>query len=638
MSNALVINPAPHFRMPAIMNSADLKHHFMPTFLSSSFTPKLISSPRHFKQITLRPPHHHSTSIYMRASKSSRNFDYIIVGGGAAGCVLANRLTEDHSCRVLLLESGKRDTKPYIHIPLGFPYLLGSDVDWAFTSEPEAHLNGRRLYFPRGKVLGGSHAISVMLYHRGDRADYERWQQLGAKEWGPADVLPYFIKSEGHTGKKLRPGVHGVEGPLSVSDLVCMNPMSKAFLNASNDQGIENNPDFNDWSRPQTGVGPFQVTQRNGQRTTPSTSYLEKAKGRKNLTVEVGASVERVQISQVDAKPTATGVEFVDSEGSCHTVNADKEVVLAGGVFASPQLLMLSGIGPGNHLKEMGIRVMVDNPNVGLNLQDHPAVMTSYFSRDPQGDKRKSSTYYTEQTGRNPLTLFKYFFMGRGPLTSPMCEAGGFVKTRPGLQSADLQLRFIPFFSEPDPYESLSEFSTRGDYLRNQANRPAGFTLQSVLARPKSRGSVKLQTLDVRDAMRIHGNWMAEDEDIQTLVEGIKLCRNIAKQEPFAEYRGEERYPGPDISTDKDLEQYVKDTCHTANALVGTCRMGTFDAVVDNELRVKGVDRLRVIDSSVMPTLPGGQSGSPTMMIAEKGADLLKASAAKEAEKVQVLS
>lgn len=584
---------------------------------------------------------------------SSSTVDYIVVGGGAAGCVLASRLSEDPTKRVLLLEAGGRDTKRMIHIPLGFPYLLGSDVDWAYTTEPEAALGGRRLYLPRGKVLGGSHAISVMLYQRGDTADYGRWDAAagGNAGWAAADMLPYFKRSEANTrvlggggadGAAAGGGqseadaarIHGADGPLAVSDLRCVNEMSSAFLSAATAAGLPRNPDFNDWERSQEGVGLFQVTQRNGARATPATTYLAAARGRKNLTVLTGVMVERVTMAAAagGSPPRATGVEYIDADGQRHAVAAAVETVLAGGVFTSPQLLMLSGIGPAEELRSHGIPVVVDAPGVGANLQDHPATMVSYLSREPQADKRKSSVFYTEKTGKSLLTLLRYAFGGKGPLTSPMCEAGGFVTTpsavADGRTSADLQLRFIPFASEPDPYSSLGEFAAGGSYLTNSSSRPAGFTLQSVVARPVSRGRVSLKSASVTDRPVIEAGWMKSEEDVATLVDGMKLCRKIAAQEPFSPYRGTERFPGGDVVSDADLADYARSTCHTANALVGTCALGD---VVDAQLRVKGVAGLRVVDSSVMPTIVGGQTGAATMALAEKGADMIRADAVAEA-------
>lgn len=581
----------------------------------------------------------YSSPIPTAFTKST--YDYIIVGGGAAGCVLANRLSADSSNNVLLIETGPSSSSFLINMPLGFPKLLGSPWDAAFITHPEPHLADRRLYFPRGRMVGGSHAISVMLYHRGHPYDYNLWERAAGESWSADAVAPYFLRSQTQLASDKRDSPHhGNHGPLPVSDLRRVNPMTSAFLDAAVSQGLPRNTDFNDWNHDQSGVGQFQVTQRDGNRATPATTYLASARGRRNLTVYSETIVERILFETSSSnEPVAVGVSIADSKGRRRTIRASKEIILSSGVYGSPQLLMLSGIGPGKHLTSHGIPVVVDSPSVGQNLQDHAASMLTFHSQNPYADKRHSSTYYTEATGKNVGTLLNYLFRGRGPLTSPMCEAGAFVRTQNDLQACDLQIRFIPFFSEPDPYASLADFANGGNYLENKSNRPAGFSLQSVVARPQSRGSVELRSGDARDSMLIQANWMSDERDLRTLVEGTKLCRQIAGDDAFNPYRGEEQYPGPNCISNEDLEAYVRETCHTANAMVGTCSMGkSSDSVVDAELRVRGVQRLRVIDSSVMPTLPGGQSGAPTMMVAEKGADIVLSSARTERSAVSVSS
>ncbi|KAA8494096.1 Alcohol dehydrogenase acceptor [Porphyridium purpureum] len=550
--------------------------------------------------------------------------DYVIVGGGAAGCVLANRLSADKNVSVLLLEAGGKGDSFKISVPLGFPYLCGSDIDWKYLSEPEEELHERRVYFPRGKMLGGSHSMSVMLYHRGEAADYEQWEAMGAEGWGPDGVLPFFKKSEHQHAKDMDSAFHSKSGPLSVSDLRRVNPLTKVFLEACEGAGMPRNEDFNNWNSRQDGMGTFQVTQREGMRESPATAYLRPVVGRRNLRVETHASVEKVLIDE--GSKTAVGVSYVNKDGRKVKIQARKEVILAAGSLATPQLLMLSGIGDRHMLDEFGIPVIQHLPGVGQNLQDQPAVMLSYQSPNPYVDKNKTQTYYTERTGKDIRSILSYLFLGNGPLTSPMCEAGGFVRSDPSQRSCDLQLRFIPFVSEPDPYHSLGDFATGGEYLTNKSNRPAGFTLQSVVTRPKSRGYVALRSADFRDRPMVVPRWLEDKADLKTMVEGIKLCRKIASQSQFAQFRGDELYPGPQLSSDADLESYIRESCHTANAVVGSCRMGALDddsAVVDPSLRVKHIKNLRVIDSSVMPTLPGGQAGAPTMMIAEKGAELV---------------
>eukprot|EP00183_Erythrolobus_madagascarensis_P006438 CAMPEP_0185846900 /NCGR_PEP_ID=MMETSP1354-20130828/2365_1 /TAXON_ID=708628 /ORGANISM="Erythrolobus madagascarensis, Strain CCMP3276" /LENGTH=666 /DNA_ID=CAMNT_0028547119 /DNA_START=173 /DNA_END=2173 /DNA_ORIENTATION=- len=583
--------------------------------------------------------------------RQRKQYDYVIVGGGAAGCVLANRLSEDRNVSVLLIESGGKGDSLRVSIPLGFPYLPGSDIDYKYESEPEDSLFNRRVFFPRGRMLGGSHAMSVMLYHRGAAADYNAWEsEYGASGWNADDVLPYFRKSAHQTRKlgkedknnKKRPMAdpefHAKGGPLTVSDLRCVNPLSKAFLEAAEDAGIPLNSDFNDWKKDQAGVGTFQVTQRDGMRESPKTAYLQPALGRRNLTVMTECIVERVLLETVDDGQgvEAKGVAFFDGDNRRVTVSAKQEVIVAAGSIATPQLLMLSGVGPRKELEAVGVPVTIDAPGVGQNLQDQPAAMLSIESKQPYVDKRKSDVYYTEATGKSISTLLKYLFLGSGPLTSPMCEAGGFVRSDGSKteQSCDLQLRFIPFVSEPDPYFSLGDFATGGAYLENKSNRPAGYTLQTVLARPKSRGHVTLKSADVRDRPVIHANWLENEDDLKAMVRGIKMCREIAEKDALSKYGGAEVYPGKEAVSDKELETYVRESCHTANAIVGTCRMGADDddmAPLDSQLKVKGVQRLRVVDSSVMPTLPGGQAGAPTMMIAEKAADMIRAEAAAAA-------
>lgn len=561
-------------------------------------------------------------------------YDYIIVGAGAAGCVLANRLSANSDNSVLLIESGPSKNSFLQNMPVGFPSLLGSDIDYALITQPEPHLDDRRLYFPRGRVVGGSHAISAMLYHRGHPHDYLQWEKVAGSDWSPDAVLPYFVRSQSQRSiEKRKQSHHGKDGPLPVSDLATVNPMSSAFVDAAIAQGFPPNSDFNDWSKDQSGAGEFQVTQSEGNRATPATSYLDPIRTRPNLTVRTNTMVQRILFESESSQPLAVGIEIVDERGRRYIIRAKTEVILAAGVYASPQLLMLSGIGPAEHLDSHGIPVLVNNPSVGKDLQDHASVMLAFHSKDPFQDKFQPSIYYTEQTGKSIPILLNYLFQGKGPLTTPMCETGAFWRTSPDLDACDLQIRFIPFFADPNPYSSLADFAYGGlNYLQNRSNRPAGFAIQLVAARPRSRGYVHLRSSDPRDSVAVHANWMSEEADLKTLVEGLKLCRRIAHDDALAPYRGKEQFPGAEVQTDEDLASYIRSTCHTANAMVGTCAMGTSaTSVVDPQLRVRGVRGLRIIDSSVMPTLPGGQSGAPTMMIAEKGADFILENARHEA-------
>eukprot|EP00871_Galdieria_phlegrea_P005783 jgi/Galph1/692/GphlegSOOS_G5460.1 len=554
----------------------------------------------------------------------SREFDYVIVGGGAAGCVLASRLSASKKASVLLLEAGKEDDNFYLHVPMGFPFLIGSELDWKFSSETEERLLNRLIVLPRGKVLGGSHAISVMLYLRGAAQDYIEWEESGAQGWGPDDVLPYFIKSESRIGYS-NSRYHGKDGPLQVSDLPSPNEMTHAFVVAAQAADIAPNYDFNDWSRSQEGVGFFQVTQMDGKRVSPATAYLHPVRGRRNLHVETQRFVEKILFSREPGDvPRAIGVSYINTYGKRERAIAKKEVIVSAGTYGTPKLLMLSGLGPPNLLSSLNIPVLVPLDGIGSNLQDHPAVMLSCESPNPKKDKLKSHLYYTERTGKDLRVVLQWFLSGKGPLTSTLCEAGAFLKTDAQYSQPDLQLRFIPLFSEPDPYFALDDYASKGTHLRNQSNRTSGFSIQSVCIRPKSRGNIRLRSTDPMDSLIIESGWYSCEEDLQTLLKGIQISQKIAQTSPLSSYFGQQCFPSPDLMKEKDLVRYILSTSHTANASVGTCRMGNDkDAVVDSQLKVIGVNHLRIVDASVMPTIPGGQTGAPTMMIAEKAADMI---------------
>ncbi|GJQ10454.1 hypothetical protein GpartN1_g2245.t1 [Galdieria partita] len=554
----------------------------------------------------------------------SREFDYVIIGGGAAGCVVASRLSEDKRSTVLLLEAGKEDDNFYIHVPMGFPYLIGSDLDWKYHSTYDEKLLDRRVIWPRGKVLGGSHAISVMLYLRGSANDYREWERSGATGWGPEDVLPYFLKAENNL--RGASAYHGKGGPLRVSDLPSPNEMSHAFVVASQTLDIPPNKDFNDWSRSQEGVGFFQVTQADGKRVSPSTAYLDPVRGRRNLSVETQKHVEKILFArETGSAPRAMGVSYINSSGKRERAMVRKEVILSAGAYGTPQLLMLSGVGPPDVLVSLGIPPVMPLDGVGKNLQDHCAAMFSCKSKNPSKDKKRRDLYYTEETGKDWKTILTWVLAGKGPLTSTMCEAGAFLKTNSTFNDPDLQLRFIPFFSEADPYFSLSDYSSKGMFLRNRSSRPSGFSIQSVAIRPKSRGSLKIQSRDPAVIPTIESGWFSSQEDLETLLRGILISQKLAHASPLSSYFGEQCFPSTGLSKKDDIIRYILSTCHTANAVVGTCRMGTDKgAVVNPNLQVMGVERLRVVDASIMPCIPGGQTGAPTVMIAEKAADMIR--------------
>lgn len=518
-------------------------------------------------------------------------YDYVIVGAGSAGCVLANRLSEDPETTVLLLEAGGPDNKQEIRIPAAFSKLFRSRFDWAFFTEAQAHLHQRQLYWPRGKVLGGSSSINAMIYIRGNRRDYDAWRDLGNRGWGFQDVLPYFKKSEDQ--QRGASEYHGAGGPLHVADLRSVNPLSHAFVEAGVEIGFTRNEDFNGLE--QEGVGLYQVTQKRGRRHSAADAYLKPVLGRRNLTVRTGACVTRLLLEQ----KRAAGVNCVRGQQS-ETLRAEREVILCGGAIHSPHLLMLSGIGPADSLRAMGIAVVQDLPGVGQNLQDHLFLPVAYECTQPVSLDR------AETLGN----FLRYLLFGRGPLTSNIAEAGGFTRTRPGLAAPDLQFHFGPVY-----------------YLNHGFVRPKGygFSIGPTLIRPESRGAITLRSSDPFASPVIQPNYLSSDSELQVLVEGIKLARRIGGAGPFDRFRGAEQFPGAAAQGDDALAEYVRSAAETVYHPAGTCRMGQDAmAVVDDELRVRGLESLRVADASIMPTLVGGNTNAPTIMIAEKAADLIQ--------------
>jgi len=515
----------------------------------------------------------------------------VIVGAGSAGCVLAHRLTEDPKTTVLLLEAGGPDRAKEIEIPVAFCKLFKSAFDWAYYTEEQPHLNRRRLYWPRGKTLGGSSSINAMIYIRGNPRDYDHWHSLGNAGWSFADVLPYFKKAENH--QRGASEYRAVGGPLNVTDLRSINPLSRAFVEAGVELGLPWNSDFN--GAEQQGVGFYQVTQKRGKRQSAVGSYLKPAHSRPNLTVRTHAQATRVLFE----KMRAIGVAFIHN-GRPDRASATREVILSGGTVNSPHLLMLSGVGPAEHLKLLGIPVVVDLPGVGGNLQDHMIVAVAYECTQPV-------SLANAETFAN---LLRYFLFRKGPLTSNVAEAGGFVKTRPDLDAPDLQLTFGPVY-----------------YLDHGFTRPEGhgFTLGPTQLRPQSRGSITLRSADPFEPPAIQPNYLASDMDLQVFAEGIRLCRRLAQTKAFHRFRGKELYPGPSAQSDEAISEYLRQGLETLYHPVGTCKMGRDAmAVVDERLRVRGVEGLRVVDASIMPTITSGNTNVPTIMIAEKAADLIR--------------
>lgn len=516
--------------------------------------------------------------------------DYVIVGAGAAGCVLADELSAT-GATVILLEAGQRDRNPNAKIPAAFSKLFQTAHDWNYRTVPQAELNDREMYWPRGKMLGGSTSMNAMIYQRGHRATFDQWANEGNPGWGYGDLLPSFMHLEDQ--ERGASDFHGTGGGLSVSDIRSPNPLSRAFVDAAASMGFDRNDDFNDDT--QTGFGLYQVTQRKGVRCSAATAFLKPAMKRENLTVVTGAHVTRVIV----ANGRATGVEWSDKSQS-HVTTADCEVILSGGAINSPQLLMLSGIGPSEHLRELGIDVLHDAPNVGQNLIDHPACGVAYAVREP----------ITLAHAEEFKPLVEYVTKRTGPLSSNVGEAGGFVTLGEG-PIPDIQFHFAPAYFIAHGFESPET---------------DGLTIAPTLVDVKSRGEITLTSRDPYAAPRIDPRYFSDPTDLWLMVEGCKLGRELAHQPALAAFVDGEHLPGVDVTTDEQWVAHVRSQSESLYHPVGTCAMGPDDAaVVDSELRVRGVDGLRVADASVMPTIVNANTQAITMVIGKRAADFLKA-------------
>ena len=539
-----------------------------------------------------------------------REVDYIIIGAGSAGCVLANRLSADPDISVLLLEAGGRDWNPLIHIPLGTGKLVRSSMhSWGYWTEPEPHLDGRRLYWPRGKVLGGSSSINSMIYVRGHPRDYDTWAQLGNRGWSWDDVLPYFRRSEGHVDRP-SDDLHGTAGPLKVQRARGDNPLYDAFIAAGVQAGIAHNDDCN--GADQEGVCRYDFTIHNGRRASASVCYLRPALNRANLTVETGALTHRVTIEQ----GRAVGVEYARGQ-SLERVRARREVIVSGGALNSPQVLMLSGIGPADALQRRGISPVLDLPGVGQNLQDHLDIPLQYACPEPV------TLHSLIRLDRAALAMAQAALFRSGPAATFPAEGGAFVKTRPELEAPDMQWHFLIGLGAKRVRIPLLW------HLYKDRMDQDGFTIRMCQLRPESRGHVELASADPAERVRIFANYYATETDRQVFRDGLRMAREMVMQSAFDRWRGEELSPGPAVTSDAEIDAYVRRIAETIYHPVGTCRMGTDDgAVVDPTLKVHGVDGLRVVDASIMPRLIGGNTNAPTMMIAEKAADQILGKAA----------
>ena len=525
-------------------------------------------------------------------------YDYVIIGAGSAGCVLASRLTENPSTRVLLLEAGPPDDADEIHIPAALNLLFQSTYDWDFRTTPQERAGDRSIYWPRGRTLGGSSSINAMIYIRGNRLDYDGWRdEYGCTGWGYADLMPYFRRAEDNT--RGPSAYHGAGGPLSVSDLKHRSAMTRAFVAAARESGLPANEDFN--GARQDGVGFYQVTQRDGRRWSAADAYLRQAMGRPNLTVATDSRASRIVVEG----GRAIGVRYLQGDSEEFAV-AEAEVLLCAGAIGSPHLLMLSGVGPAAHLREHGIAVAVDSPGVGANLSDHPVVTAMWHT---PGTKA-----LWEENG--PRNLARWRLRHSGPLTSNIAEAGGFSRSRPSLSAPDLQWHALP---SPYQRQGLADPSIRALSLL--------ITLVSV----GSRGRIRLRTDDPRHKPLIDPAYLSDGADMEPLVEGIRMAREFASAVPLAKICKAELSPGIDVRTDTELRDFIRRDLATLYHPVGTCAMGgnsrlaasKLTSVVDPELRVRGVERLRVVDASVMPAVPRGNTNAPTIAIAEKAADLI---------------
>jgi choline dehydrogenase-like flavoprotein len=528
------------------------------------------------------------------------SYDYVIVGGGSAGCVLANRLSEDGAASVLLIEAGGRDLHPFIHIPLGMGKMHERDMfNWGYRTEPEPNMNDREIEAMRGKVLGGSSSINVMAYTRGNRGDYDRWAQKGALGWSYADVLPYFKRCE--TWERGENPWRGGAGPVGTEFAKTTDPVYDAWLDAAKAAGFPVTDDYN--GRQQEGFGRGQYTIRGGYRSSSATAYLRPAKSRPNLDVVTGALATRVLMQGT----RATGVEYIKGIRETVRVNADREVILSGGAFNTPPLLMLSGIGPADHLRATGIKPVVDLP-VGKNLQDHLAVII-FFERLNESVFRHDMRF-----DRMAVSMLRAYFFGTGPGTVVPGGLHAFVKTRPELAVPDIEFMF--------------RGAPADTHLWFPGIRPAyvdGYGIRPTLLHPDSRGEILLRSSDPREAPRIAYNFFSAPNDLPRLREGFKRAREVAYQAPMDAYRGRETSPGDAVKTDAEIDAFIRKTAITAHHPCGTCAMGTTpDTVTDPELRVRGVEHLRVVDASVMPDLVSAHINACVLMIAEKASDMIR--------------
>ncbi|GFR43618.1 hypothetical protein Agub_g4717 [Astrephomene gubernaculifera] len=560
---------------------------------------------------------------------NSDKYDYILVGGGTAGCVLANKLSADGKKKVLVLEAGPSGDALEVAVPAGITRLFAHPVlDWGMSSLTQKQLVSREVYLARGRLLGGSSGTNATLYNRGSAADYDSW---GLPGWSSREVLDWFVKAECYAeGPK---PYHGQSGSMHVEQPRYQNPLHEEFFRAAAAAGLPANPDFNDWSRPQDGYGEFQVSQRRGERADTYRTHLKPVMGRGNLKVITGARTTKVHIEKGAGGARTRGVEFATQQfGERYSAELAPggEVLMCAGAVHTPHLLMLSGVGPGAALREQGVGVVADLAGVGANLQDHPAAVLAARAKPEFERLSVTSEIYDSRCNLRPGALAAYLLGRRGPLATTGCDHGAFVRTSAATtQQPDLQVRFVPGCAlDPDGVKAYIAF---GELKKQGRAWPGGITMQLLAIRPKSRGSIGLKAADPFINPAININYFSAPEDLATLKAGLRLARDIARQEPLRKYLEEETFPGERASSEQDLEDYLRRTAHSGNALVGSCAMGTSPAagavVSATDLKVFGVEGLRVADASVLPRIPGGQTAAATVMVAERAAAMLRGEA-----------
>ncbi len=525
-------------------------------------------------------------------------FDYVIVGGGSAGCVLANRLSEDPDVRVLLLEAGGRDRHPLIHMPVGFAKMTDGPHTWGFATAPQKHANNREIAYAQARVIGGGSSINAEVFTRGNPVDYDRWaEQEGCDGWAFKDIRQHFLRSEGNS--ILSGDWHGTDGPLAVSNIPDPQPMTRAFVQSCQELGIPYNPDFN--GQVQAGCGVYQTTTRNGRRCSAAVGYLKPVLDRSNLTVETGCLVERIKFEGT----RAVGVAY--SRGRARkSVRAETEILVTAGAIGTPKVMMLSGVGPAAHLREHGIDVVHDLPGVGENLNDHfgidiVAELNGHYSLD-----KYNKPHWALWAG------MEYVLFRSGPITSNVVEGGAFWFAGDDRSVPDLQFHFLAGAGAEAGVPSVPKGSS-------------GITLNSYTVRPKSRGTVRLRSADPSLPPVVDPNFLAEPDDLRTSVEGVKISREIFSQASLQKHIRAIRYPGDDVKTQADYEAYARQFGRTSYHPTCTCKMGNDEmSVVDPQCRVRGLDGIRICDSSIMPSLVGSNTNAPTVMIAEKASDMIR--------------